>query len=75
MTEFVYARRFRWFLYNPLSHILNFRHIKLMDRYFSKLSEVVHGSRTYKWFKKTGNSQNENCQVKVKAEVKKNFSP
>jgi len=52
MTEFVYARRFRWFLYNPLSHILNFRHIKLMDRYFGKLSEVVHGSRTYKWFKK-----------------------
>jgi geranylgeranyl reductase family protein len=52
LTEFVYARRFRWFLYNPLSHILNFRHIKLMDRYFSKLSEVVHGSRTYKWFKK-----------------------
>lgn len=52
MNEFVYARRFRWFLYNPLSHILNFRHIKLMDRYFGKLSEVVHGSRTYKWFKK-----------------------
>lgn len=52
MTEFVYARRFRWFLYNPLSHILNFRHVKLMDRYFGKLSEVVHGSRTYKWFKK-----------------------
>jgi geranylgeranyl reductase family protein len=53
-TEFIYARRFRWFLYNPLSHMLNFRHIKLMDRYFGKLSEVVHGSRTYKWFKKTG---------------------
>lgn len=52
MTEFVYARRFRWFLYNPLSHILNFCHIKLLDRYFGKLSEVVHGSRTYKWFKK-----------------------
>ena len=51
-TEFTYARRFRWFLYNPLSHMLNFRHIKLMERYFSKLSEVVHGSRTYKWFKK-----------------------
>ncbi|MGD2092180.1 MAG: geranylgeranyl reductase family protein [Candidatus Aminicenantes bacterium] len=52
MTEFLYALRFRWFLYNPLSHFLNFRHIKLMDRYFGKLSEVVHGSRTYKWFKK-----------------------
>jgi len=52
VTEFVYARRFRWFLYNPLSHILNFRHIQLLDRYFGKLSEVVHGSRTYKWFKK-----------------------
>jgi geranylgeranyl reductase family protein len=52
MTEFIYARRFRWFLYNPLSHILNFHHIKLMDRHFGKLSEVVHGSRTYKWFKK-----------------------
>lgn len=52
--EFVYARRFRWFLYNPLSHILNFRHIKLMARYSSKLSEVVHGSRTYEWFKRTG---------------------
>ncbi len=51
-TEFVYARRFRWFLYNPLSHMLNFRHIQLLDRYFSKLSEVVHGSRTYKWFKR-----------------------
>jgi geranylgeranyl reductase family protein len=59
MTEFVYAQRFRWLLYNPLSHILNFRHIKLMDRYFGKLSEVVHGSRTYKWFKKPGNSQHE----------------
>jgi geranylgeranyl reductase family protein len=58
MTEFVYARRFRWFLYNPLSHILNFRHIKLMDRYFGKLSEVVHGSRTYKWFKKKGEGRN-----------------
>ncbi len=51
-TEFLYARRFRWLLYNPLSHILNFRHIKLMDRHFSKLSEVVHGRRTYKWFKR-----------------------
>jgi geranylgeranyl reductase family protein len=51
-TEFIYARRFRWFLYNTLSHMLNFRHIKLMERYFSKLSEVVHGRRTYKWFRK-----------------------
>jgi len=53
-TEFIYARRFRWLLYNPLSHMLNFRHIKLMERYFSKLSEVVHGRRTYKWFKRKG---------------------
>jgi geranylgeranyl reductase family protein len=52
VIEFSYARRFRWFLYNPLSHILNFRHLKLLDRYFEKLSEVVHGRRTYKWFKR-----------------------
>jgi geranylgeranyl reductase family protein len=43
---------YTYLLQKPLSHILNFRHVKLMDRYFGKLSEVVHGSRTYKWFKK-----------------------
>jgi geranylgeranyl reductase family protein len=50
--EFLYARRFRWFLYNPLSHMINFRHIQWMDKYFTKFAEVVHGSRTYKWFKR-----------------------
>ncbi|UCH97767.1 MAG: geranylgeranyl reductase family protein [Candidatus Aminicenantes bacterium] len=55
MTEFIYARRFRWFVYNSLSHILKYRHIKLMGRYFDKLAEVVHGARTYKWFKKKKN--------------------
>ena len=52
LTEFTYARRFRRILYNPLGRLLGYRHIKLLKRHFSKLAEVVHGGRTYKWFKK-----------------------
>jgi menaquinone-9 beta-reductase len=51
-VEFRYARRFRWFLYNPLSHLLGYRHIQWMARYFEKFAEVIHGRRTYKWFKR-----------------------
>jgi len=51
-TEFDYARAFRKILYSPLGHLIGFRHVKLLSRHFSKLAEVVHGRRTYKWFKK-----------------------
>ncbi len=50
--EFIYAKHFSRLLFNPVNRYLGFPLIKQLDRYFDKLAEVIHGDRTYRWFKK-----------------------
>lgn len=48
MPEFLWARRYRWFAYNKLNHVLKFRSIKLVERRFEKCAELIHGIRSYR---------------------------
>jgi menaquinone-9 beta-reductase len=50
--EFVYARRWRRFLFNPVNHhLLKYSSTKWVEGQFHRLVEVIHGTRTYRWFK------------------------
>jgi geranylgeranyl reductase family protein len=55
LLDFIYARKWRWFVYHPLNYILKFCSTKLVKPYFYKLMQLVHGDRTYRWFKKKNN--------------------
>ncbi|MCK4766122.1 MAG: geranylgeranyl reductase family protein [Candidatus Aminicenantes bacterium] len=52
MPEFIFARRARWFVYNRLNHFLKYRSARWVESSFDKLEQLIHGRRTYKWFKK-----------------------
>lgn len=52
LLDFIYARKWRWFVYHPLNYILKFCSTKMVKPYFDKLAQLVHGDRTYRWFKK-----------------------
>jgi geranylgeranyl reductase family protein len=55
LVEFIYARRWRRFVYHPLHHALKFRGAKLAEPWFDNVVELIHGDRTYRWFKKKKN--------------------
>lgn len=55
LPDFIYARKWRWFVYHPLNYILKFCSTKMVKPYFDKLVQLVHGDRTYRWFKKKNN--------------------
>lgn len=50
--EFVYARLFRRILFHPLSRMLDYRLLALVKNRFNGLAAVIHGDRTYRFFKK-----------------------
>ena len=52
LPELTYARKFRRIVYNKLNHMFKFRSFRLVEKHVDKLAEVVHGFRTYQWFKK-----------------------
>ncbi|NIM12202.1 MAG: geranylgeranyl reductase family protein [Candidatus Aminicenantes bacterium] len=55
LLDFIYARKWRWFVYHPLNYILKFCSTKMVKPYVDKLAQLVHGDRTYRWFKKKKN--------------------
>ena len=52
LHEIIYARKYRWFLYNNINHILKYRSIKWAATFFDKLVELGHGDRSYQRLKK-----------------------
>ncbi|MGE5343694.1 MAG: NAD(P)/FAD-dependent oxidoreductase [Candidatus Omnitrophota bacterium] len=51
LPELVYAHRLRPFLYNPLHHAMDYSLVKFASPRFGTLIDVVHGNRSYKWFR------------------------